>query len=272
MFRSTLLMPLLHCAALTFRTGPVRRAAYTRPWDPLRRETIRWAANGGAGDRPPQDYDPDELFREIEDTDDEYDDDFDGEIIEAGGDGDDDGRLLVKFSKDMGCDRKELGDVEGDVRDLQRILGIRDYDMSIHFCTDREIQELNKMYRGMDKPTDILSFSSPFIDFSAPEVMAEPEFEDTPKDIGDVLISVPYVQRLIEEDKSDLYGRDGDVDRGVSAAMATLYTLEERMPLLLIHGMLHLLGHDHEEDGDYEKMVCREEEVLAEFSKRRGGS
>ena len=102
---------------------------------------------------------PDALFREIENSADDYEDDFDGEIIELGGTDDNDGRLLVKFSKGMGCDREDLGDVENDVRRLQGILGIRDYDMSIHFCTDREIQELNKMYRGA-KIGSLILFSS----------------------------------------------------------------------------------------------------------------
>ena len=84
------------------------------------------------------------------------------------------------------------------------------------------------------------------------------------------MISVPYVKRLIVEDKSDLHGRDEDEGRGVSAAMAKLYTLEERMPLLLIHGMLHLLGHDHEDDSEYQVMVRREEEVLSNFAKGSG--
>ena len=54
----------------------------------------------------------------------------------------------------------------------------------------------------------------------------------------------------------------GDDDRGVSGAMADIYDTEERIHLLLVHGMLHLVGYDHIEDDDYEIMVAKEEEVL----------
>lgn len=52
-------------------------------------------------------------------------------------------------------------------------------------------------------------------------------------------------------------------DAGISRAMSSVFTLEERLPLLLIHGLLHLLGHDHEKRKDWVVMTRREEEVLA---------
>lgn len=53
-----------------------------------------------------------------------------------------------------------------------------------------------------------------------------------------------------------------DDDAGVSKAMSTVFTLEERIPLLLIHGMLHLVGYDHENEKDWKQMTTREDEMI----------
>lgn len=47
--------------------------------------------------------------------------------------------------------------------------------------------------------------------------------------------------------------------------MAEVFTLEERIPLLLIHSILHLLGYDHETDADWELMTARETEVMEKY-------
>lgn len=54
-------------------------------------------------------------------------------------------------------------------------------------------------------------------------------------------------------------------DAGVNKAMAKVFTVQERVPLLLIHSLLHLLGYDHETDEEWEQMTKREEEVMALF-------
>lgn len=59
-------------------------------------------------------------------------------------------------------------------------------------------------------------------------------------------------------------------DRGVAPAMQYIYNPEIRIHMLIVHGMLHLVGYDHIEDDDYELMVVREDEVLAELRKRLG--
>lgn len=59
-------------------------------------------------------------------------------------------------------------------------------------------------------------------------------------------------------------------DRGVAPAMQYEYDPEIRIHMLIVHGMLHLVGYDHIEDDDYELMVVREDEVLAELKKRLG--
>jgi len=53
-----------------------------------------------------------------------------------------------------------------------------------------------------------------------------------------------------------------DSDAGVNKVMATQFNIEDRIPLLLIHGILHLLGYDHETDQDWCEMTQKEEEVM----------
>ena len=80
---------------------------------------------------------------------------------------------------------------------------------------DRGIEQLNKTYRGIDKPTNVLAFP-----------MQEGEFSDiTPGLLGDVVISLPTAEK---------------------EAVEANISLEERLSQLLIHGTLHLLGFDHE--------------------------
>eukprot|EP00814_Leptocylindrus_danicus_P022566 CAMPEP_0116043052 /NCGR_PEP_ID=MMETSP0321-20121206/26102_1 /TAXON_ID=163516 /ORGANISM="Leptocylindrus danicus var. danicus, Strain B650" /LENGTH=164 /DNA_ID=CAMNT_0003523739 /DNA_START=316 /DNA_END=807 /DNA_ORIENTATION=- len=153
------------------------------------------------------------------------------------------------------------------------------YDVTLVLADDEYVRELNKDYRDVDSPTDILSF--PFSDAEEPGQLPEPDF-DFPDFycLGDMMISVPYVMRQIENDRlyfSSQKEENNVIDphdslsaqfsdtRGVSGAMATEYNVEKRIGLLLIHGMLHLIGYDHIEDDDYLVMVKREEEIIDEW-------
>lgn len=155
---------------------------------------------------------------------------------------------------------------------------------------DDEMREINLETRGIDKPTDILSFQ--FQEkHHTPGDLADPEF-DIPEyyNLGDMLIDVPYILRRIEEDKNfnegvevvdteksddDSSGHEdedyvGDDERGVSGIMARVYDPQERIQLLLVHGMLHLIGFDHIDDDDYELMIAKEEEVIQILQRKLG--
>lgn len=97
---------------------------------------------------------------------------------------------------------------------------------------NNQIQQLNKSYRGIDKPTNVLAFP-----------MQEGRFADiTPGLLGDVVISCDTAQQ--EADMADI-------------------TLLERMSQLLIHGILHLMGFDHETNpSDAGKMEDKSLELL----------
>lgn len=102
-----------------------------------------------------------------------------------------------------------------------------DTEISIVFVNNEKIRELNHQYRGLNRPTNVLSFSMV-------EGMPMP-FNNI---LGDVAISVEYAKKEAE-------------DLGMN--------IEDRIIQLLIHGTLHLVGYDHIRDDDYEKMQEREE-------------
>lgn len=156
---------------------------------------------------------------------------------------------------------------------IRKEIGYETYDVSLVLTDDVTMQKLNLEYRGVDAPTDILSFQ--MHEPVSPGVLQEPEF-DIPDyyDLGEIFVDVPYVIRRMEEDrieneknvsKSNADENDPEYEvgeEGVSGAMSTVYDPEFRIHLLLVHGMLHLVGYDHEEDEDYDLMVAREEEVM----------
>lgn len=109
-------------------------------------------------------------------------------------------------------------------------------EVDITLVDDAAIHELNRTYRGIDRPTDVLSFA-------LDEGEEEPEVDDDEIEhlLGDVIISAPTAVRQGEE-----YG----------------HGLEREVTYLAVHGMLHLLGYDHMEEKDKLIMRKREEEVL----------
>ena len=103
-------------------------------------------------------------------------------------------------------------------------------ELSILFTDDGHIQELNKKYLAKDRPTNVLAFP----------------MTDDPADVqsgmlGDVVISV---------------------DTAVREAAETGETVEEAIRRLLVHGLLHLLGYDHERSKKDEKIMSIEEARL----------
>ena len=111
-------------------------------------------------------------------------------------------------------------------------------EISVLFTDDKFIRSLNNKYRGIDKPTDVLSFSLQEGAVKSPEV-------ESGKLLGDIIISVETAQRQAD----------------------TLnHSMERELIVLLIHGLLHLSGYDHEEDKDYKVMREKESEILKIFA------
>lgn len=120
------------------------------------------------------------------------------------------------------------------IRLLLRQEGWNSGTVSIVLTDDEQIRQLNRLYRGKDKPTDVLSFS-----------LREPSAEGAVLDfselgeeapLGEVYISVPTAQRQAQEG-----GR----------------SVEEEVAFLAVHGVLHLLGYEDETQQGYEQMLQR---------------
>ncbi|NCO23547.1 MAG: rRNA maturation RNase YbeY [Candidatus Infernicultor aquiphilus] len=110
-------------------------------------------------------------------------------------------------------------------------------EISILFTDDKFIKSLNKKYRGINKSTDVLTFNLEEGDLIFPEV-------DKNKLLGDIVVSVETAQRQ---------------------ANNLNHNLEKELAILLIHGLLHLIGYDHEEDRDNKIMQVKENEILDTF-------
>lgn len=115
-------------------------------------------------------------------------------------------------------------------------------EVSVVLVDDEYIHGLNKQYRGKDRPTDVLSFAMN----EQCEGEHEPEITEGPDNIeillGDIVISLETAARQAEE-----YG----------------HSLERELAYLTVHGMLHLLGYDHEEEEEQKEMRHEEEYVLS---------
>jgi rRNA maturation RNase YbeY len=128
---------------------------------------------------------------------------------------------------------------------IMDIVGRSDHDVSLWLTNDRSIREYNDRYRGKRKATDILSF--PFHDYERPGVPTKESLEMNLglKDLGDMIVSVEYVKRQCARDREErAKGGEGkwDGERGASGAMASVEDVQGRLPYLMVHGVLHLLG------------------------------
>jgi len=105
-------------------------------------------------------------------------------------------------------------------------------ELSILIVDDSQIQVFNKKYFGKDRPTNVISFSMQDGDFS----------NINPHILGDVVISVETAEKEARE---------------------TGITMSERFNYLLIHGILHIFGYDHEKSEDEEfEMIKKNEELM----------
>ena len=122
--------------------------------------------------------------------------------------------------------------------------------VSVVVTDDATVQDLNREYRGIDAPTDVLSFG---LGGLAQPLEEEPHEafimpDDLPLEIGEIVIAYPYAARQ---------------------AAAAGRPLRDEIGLLVVHGVLHLLGHDHLEGDEEAAMHAREAAVLARFGIER---
>ena len=112
------------------------------------------------------------------------------------------------------------------------------YEVSIVFTDSAAVRRFNRDYRGVDEPTDVLAF------YMLPEKETEPTFILPPDGItrlGEVIVSYP---------------------QAVEQAKEQGHSVDKELALLIIHGILHLLGYDHEQPEEEKRMRGREQELL----------
>ncbi|MCY9513539.1 rRNA maturation RNase YbeY [Paenibacillus apiarius] len=142
---------------------------------------------------------------------------------------------------------------------LERILqeaaqmeDVTEGEVALTFVDDEQIHELNREYRGIDRPTDVLSFAlhestDEELDILY-EVEDEGELESMSDLLGDIIISTERARA-----QADDYG----------------HSLEREIGFLFVHGFLHLLGYDHQDEASERVMMDKQEAVLARIGLSR---
>lgn len=120
-----------------------------------------------------------------------------------------------------------------------------DAEVTLLLVSEYEMASYNERFLDRNGPTDVLAFP---VEELLPGVVPDDDPHGPPLMLGDVIIAPSYVRRQA-------------ADHGVS--------FEDEMALMVTHGILHLLGYDHVDDEDAERMEARERELMTKVGKRR---
>jgi probable rRNA maturation factor len=112
-----------------------------------------------------------------------------------------------------------------------------DVSVEISLIDDRAMQALNRQHRKKNKPTNVLSFPM----YDSPEAIGE-AVEPPPLMLGDIALAYETLERQAREQKKTFYAHTAH---------------------MLVHGMLHLSGYDHEDEAEADAMEAFETEILA---------
>jgi len=127
--------------------------------------------------------------------------------------------------------------------------GVTEGEVALTFVDDENIHELNRTYRGIDRPTDVLSFAMQESLDDELEIVYEVDDDDADQldamtdVLGDIIISVERAQQQSED-----YG----------------HSLNREIGFLFVHGFLHLLGYDHQDEASEAEMMGKQEAALSQ--------
>lgn len=149
----------------------------------------------------------------------------------------------INYNNIEKMDREEvmLKEVVQAVLDEEEI--VHDLYINITLTNNEEIHIINKQYRNVDRPTDVLSF--PMYEREEIPELRRNDNIFAEEILGDIIISIPKVKEQAEE-----YG----------------HSFERELAYLTTHGMLHLLGYDHMIDEEKEQMRNKEEKILEKLN------
>ena len=134
-------------------------------------------------------------------------------------------------------EEKLIKEVVSRVLEEEKVLS--EVDVYITLTNNEEIHKINKEYRDVDRPTDVLSF--PMYERDEIAGLKNDTEDEIEKSLGDIIVSIEKVREQAEE-----YG----------------HSFERELAYLVTHGMLHLLGYDHMIEEEKAVMRKREEEIL----------
>lgn len=117
-------------------------------------------------------------------------------------------------------------------------------ELSVRIVKNDEIQEINRVYRGQDRPTDVISFALQEVSAEETQIISK----EIPIILGDIIISI---------------------DKAIEQAKEYNHSLKRELGFLTVHGFLHLLGYDHQTKEDEEQMIAKQNDILDAFKVER---
>ena len=132
-----------------------------------------------------------------------------------------------------------LNEIKHAIETIGMLYDVEKSEVSITLTDDKTIHKLNKSYRGIDRPTDVLSFA--FRESEEPEILYNTEDDKVIDTLGDIIISIERAKFQAEE-----YG----------------HSLRREIIFLIVHGMLHLLGYDHMEEEERIEMEREQKFIM----------
>jgi probable rRNA maturation factor len=133
--------------------------------------------------------------------------------------------------------------------------GVTEGEVAVSFVDDKAIHELNKQYRGIDKPTDVLSFA-----------MSETGEDEIEIHYDDAAENEPDIEPGMANKEDSFIEPLGDIIISVQRAIAQAedygHSVERELGFLFVHGFLHLIGYDHQSEEDEKSMFAKQEDIL----------
>lgn len=142
--------------------------------------------------------------------------------------------LIDREPKELSIDEVAIPTIEAAAATVSELYGLDKAELSVTLTDDRHIQAINRQYRGIDRPTDVISF--------ALNESEEPEIQDAEVNIlGDIIISL---------------------ERAAEQAAEYGHSYRREVAFLTVHGLLHLLGYDHMEEEERQEMEQEQRAVM----------
>lgn len=159
---------------------------------------------------------------------------------------------MVNFNEDLSKNYKKLAGKILETALKYTKIKYKKFNVDISFVTEEEIKKLNKQHRKLDKVTDVLSF--PMLELKPFEVFDRKKYIQhiNPKTkhvfLGDIVLCKNIIEKNAEE-----YG----------------HSYERELFYMIVHGIMHLLGYDHEDEDGQRLMRAAEEAILNKYKIRQ---